>query len=105
MFLHHALVDIESSKFVRFGKKLSTDDLSSFWLDDITGELFSGAELYSLKVYIVDDIVPVGAMSYHLIMFMKEQGIKAKQLLCIPCRIDNDFDSREYDHSFFLSSL
>jgi len=101
-FAYYAIYEVESECFIRFGKRLSTDNLHSYWLDDISAVVFSVNELDLIVHWARTGDTRVGAMSYHVIQFI-EETCKIENLVCVPC--DEHFNNVDYENAFPILEL
>ena len=100
----HALFDLTTERFVRFGMKTSVDDLATYWMDDISGEVFSLPELETIRHYMILREQPIASIRcFNVVKFLNEV-CTIENLLCIPCE-EHYFDSLDYIHSVMLLDL
>ena len=96
---YYGIYDLESGRFIKYGKKLSTDNLLTYWLDDIDGVCFSEDELNIIEIFINDGTRPDGFVMCLILDFI-EQNCVASNLIGFPC--DQDMNNKDYINSFPL---
>ena len=102
---YYALYDVQSERFIRFGLRLSTDQVMSYWLDDISGVVFNEIELDLIVHWARTGDYHAGQMCYHFIKYLAESVdiIKVPNLICVPC--DEHFTVLNYNHAFPILEL
>lgn len=103
--MYYALYEVESERFVRFGRRLSTDEVHSYWLDDLGACVFSVNEIELVVRWARTGNYKAGAMCYDFIKFLEDSidHIDPCDLVCVPC--DEHFNNVNYENSFPMLEL